>query len=41
MKKTFIFLLLCLLVVGIEALDACTIVMASKGAVVLVGNNYD
>jgi penicillin V acylase-like amidase (Ntn superfamily) len=41
MKKTFIFLLLCLLVVGIEALDACTIVMASKGAVVLVGNNED
>jgi tetratricopeptide (TPR) repeat protein len=41
MKKTFIFLLLFLLVAGVEVLDACTIVMASRGGIVLAGNNED
>lgn len=41
MRKTLLILLLCLSVVGGKALDACTIIMLSRGNIVLAGNNED
>jgi len=41
MKKVFFFLFLVMVISGVKPLDSCTIVMVSRGDMILAGNNED